>query len=100
MAMRFRKKPVIIEAFQIATDHWSDPTAWPEWFFEATQLTPGLPGHVYMTTDEATGIAAVAIETLEGTHRGTVGDWIIRGVAGELYPCRNDIFLATYEPAD
>ncbi len=40
------------------------------------------------------------IETLEGTMRAEIGDWIIRGVKGELYPCKPDIFTATYEPVD
>jgi hypothetical protein len=39
------------------------------------------------------------IGTLEGTHRAKPGDWIIRGVKGELYPCKSDIFATTYEPA-
>ena len=38
------------------------------------------------------------IETLEGTMRAEVGDWIITGVKGERYPCKPDIFAATYEP--
>lgn len=38
-------------------------------------------------------------ETLEGTMRVSLGDWIIRGVQGEFYPCKPDIFEATYEPA-
>lgn len=38
------------------------------------------------------------IKTLEGTMRADVGDWIIQGVKGELYPCKPDIFAATYEP--
>jgi hypothetical protein len=38
----------------------------------------------------------VYIETLEGTMRGNVGDWIIKGVAGEFYPCKADVFEATY----
>lgn len=40
----------------------------------------------------------ITIETLEGTHLARPGDWIIRGVKGELYPCKPDIFEATYEP--
>lgn len=40
------------------------------------------------------------VETLEGTMTADLGDWIIRGVQGELYPCKPDIFAATYEPAD
>lgn len=40
------------------------------------------------------------IETLEGTHRANPGDWIIKGVAGEFYPCKPEIFAATYEPVN
>lgn len=43
---------------------------------------------------------AVVIETLEGTMRADPGDWIITGVKGEVYPCKPDIFEATYEPVD
>ena len=42
----------------------------------------------------------VMIETLEGTMRGDVGDWLITGVNGEQYPCKPDIFAATYESAE
>lgn len=40
------------------------------------------------------------IETLEGTHHASVGDWIITGVKGEKYPCKPDIFEATYDPVE
>lgn len=40
------------------------------------------------------------IQTLEGDHRANPGDWIIKGVQGELYPCKPDIFEATYEPVE
>jgi hypothetical protein len=46
------------------------------------------------------GPAFMLIETLEGVMRAEVGDWIIRGVKGEFYPCKPDIFAATYEPVD
>lgn len=48
---------------------------------------------------DAEGNKHLKIETLEGTHRANVGDWIIVGVNGELYPCKHDIFKKTYEPA-
>jgi hypothetical protein len=48
----------------------------------------------------AQGRVFVQIQTLEGTMRADEGDWIIRGVKGELYPCKPDIFEATYEPAE
>ncbi len=45
-------------------------------------------------------VVALDIETLEGTMRANAGDWIIRGVKGELYPCKPDIFEATYQSVD
>lgn len=82
--MKFRKKPVIIEAIQ-----WTG-----ENIIEVMQfMAPVRP--VYLGNDEQVGI-----ETLEGRMAANVGDWIIRGVAGELYPCKPDIFAATYEPAE
>lgn len=49
---------------------------------------------------EGDGTGALRIVTLEGIHRCDFGDWIIRGVKGELYPCKPDIFAATYEAVD
>jgi hypothetical protein len=87
----FRKKPVVVEAIRVEQFMYLDP----EWFHDAvtagTVTTFGLgkfgEGPVYCL-----------IETLEGTMRADDGDWIIRGVKGELYPCKPDIFAATYEP--
>jgi hypothetical protein len=42
----------------------------------------------------------VEISTLEGTMRGDLGDWVIQGIAGELYPCAHDIFINSYEEAE
>ena len=46
------------------------------------------------------GTTSLIITTLEGEMEASLGDWVIRGVKGELYPCKSDIFAATYEPAD
>ncbi len=85
---KFRKKPVVIEAFK-----W-DPHAsiadTPNWFFDACSERIAIP--------ELDG--TVTIKTLEGNHRGGIGDYIIQGVKGELYPCKHDIFDLTYEPAE
>lgn len=80
--MRFRKKPVVIAAIQL-TDAVLDATHPSELHF---------PGVVYDPVNRC-----AFIKTLEGTMRADVGDWIIRGVKGELYPCKPDIFAATYE---
>jgi len=90
--MKFRKKPVVIEAVQYARRF-----DWPDWFHDAVTANTVL---VYGTgkfagLDEA---CFCDIKTLEGTMTAQEGDWIIRGVKGELYPCKPDIFEMTYEP--
>jgi hypothetical protein len=80
---KFRKKPVVIEAV-----HWLG-------------LIECLQEIARLDTDKKTkvvdGGAAIEIETLEGTMTAMIGDWIIRDVKGELYPCKPDIFEATYD---
>ncbi len=81
----FRKKPVVIEAVQ-----WlgiTDGIAWPKWF----------PAN---TIDVTNGVESLHIQTLEGTMRPDSGDWIIKGIKGELYPCKPDIFAQTYEKVE
>ena len=86
---RYRKKPVVIEAF-----HWEGGVAgWPAWLHAAWNLPPDMAGSV------RGGVSHLSIHTLEGEMRVALGDWIIRGVKGELYPCKPDIFAATYELA-
>lgn len=88
---KYRKKPVIIEAVQI--DKRMDITS-PEWLAKAIQENKViLHGMGKFTRDEPW----VEIYTLEGAMRGNRGDYIICGVKGELYPCKPDIFKATYE---
>lgn len=84
--MRYRKKPVVIEAFQLpAVDDWNI-APFMDWAEEQ-----GL--HNYTSgRDES-----IVIETLEGSMQADPGDWIIKGVAGEFYPCKPEIFEQTYE---
>jgi len=87
--MKYRKKPVVIEAFKLGLD------VWPDWFAER---------HV---TNEVTTYNAdgrwrggpdyAIIHTLEGDMRAEYGDYIIKGVKNEIYPCKPDIFEVTYE---
>lgn len=81
--MRYRKKPVIIEAIQ-----WDGTVERANEIFEWSQRS----------IDWHSGEIMV-IKTLEGEMTAQVGDWIIRGVANELYPCKDAIFRETYEPA-
>lgn len=99
MNHKFRKKPVVIEAFQMTEARGSDNRDWPSWLNEAWNKRLEEPGCLYLVAPAPT-TRAFRIRTLEGVHAVTWGDWIIRGVAGELYPCKPDIFEATYEPAE
>lgn len=85
---KYRKKPVVIEARQIDTMDYDDMCAIVAW----------CGGRAIDWSDED-DFQVMAIDTPEGTMTAGPGDWIIRGVAGEFYPCKPDIFAATYEEA-
>ena len=94
---QYRKKPVVIEAIQWIGNNLSEVLSftgkhpkWDEWFKDWVS---------YEAFVKADG-DKFKIMTPEGDMRARVGDWIIKGVKGELYPCKPDIFAATYEPAD
>ncbi len=91
---RFRKKPVVIEAIQYTGQKMLMDEV-PMWFFSALVDRTVTP-----SPDEELPVKYLIIKTLEGNHRADIGDWIIQGVKGELYPCKPDIFELTYESAD
>lgn len=102
---KFRKKPVVIEAFQLTPESRADNKDWPAWANEAWQKTdgrnddePAVAGA--LTCELGVSDGPLYVVTLEGRMRVDFWDWIIQGVKGELYPCKPDIFEATYEPAD
>lgn len=80
---RFRKKPVEIEAVRFTGDNIQEIWDWVG------------AGAVYGPVEDD---PSAYIDTLEGRHEARPGDWIIKGVQGEPYPCKPDIFEATYEP--
>lgn len=88
--MKFRKKPVVIEARQFLDD--SSGYEVLHWVNEG-QLAIGRDFAEWRNK-------SLMIPTLEGEHIASPGDWIIRGVQGEHYPCKPDIFEATYEKAE
>ena len=90
--MRYRKKPVEIEAFRLTDD--PDRIA-PEWFTRAVE-----DGKVYIDRSMLDGhmhVYGCTIETLECRMQARLGDYIIQGLRGELYPCKPDIFMKTYD---
>ena len=99
--MKFRKKPVVIEAFEMTEERRQDNSEWPAWMHEAWQKDRYEPGALYpLKSPSSDGTYKLAIHTLEGDHLVEWGDFIIQGVAGELYPCKPDIFHKTYEPVE
>ena len=95
---KFRKKPVVIEAFQMTQERRGDNRDWPEWLNRAWNLGHHDLGSVTCVNwPNSDGTDHLQIRTLEGVMRVEWNDWIIQGVKGELYPCKPDIFEATYE---
>ncbi len=97
---RFRKKPVVVEAMQFrgSWSSWLGILRWaPGIYFVPTGYEHELRHDSDLVADEAP--AFIVIPTLEGDMRADRGDWIIRGIKGEFYPCKPDIFEATYEAA-
>ena len=86
---KFRKKPVVIEAIQHSTRGGLS---------DALVELLGGEGSRNIGWSFNSHTRIISITTLEGSMRAEPGDWIIKGIKGELYPCKPDIFAATYEP--
>lgn len=81
--MKYRKKPVVVEAIQWTGCNISDICK-----FTGRDIS------CLLVSGE------LHIETLEGTHHASIGDYIIKGLKGEFYPCKPDVFVQTYEEVD
>ena len=84
---KYRKKPVVVDAIQLKHDNVVDVLRF---------LGNSFDGAVY-TDSSKKEYAGLVIVTLEGNMIGSMGDYIIKGVKGEFYPCKPDIFEQTYE---
>jgi hypothetical protein len=82
----YRKKPVVVEAIQFTRANITEVEAFTEY-----------AAHTFQIERRIDGIATCIIPTLEGQHIATEGDFIIKGIKGEFYPCKPDIFEKTYE---
>jgi len=98
--MKFRKKPVVIDAVQWVGTEKSMAEC-------LDFIAGGKPDFSHLPSDGVhvhNGVSycdgQIFIPTLEGVMTASRGDWIIRGVKGEFYPCKPDIFAATYEPVE
>ena len=94
---KFRKKPVTIEAFQMTEGRRMDNSEWPDWLHRAWNGERDRVGSFQRVSMDAQMPDSLEIVSLEGNMAVSWGDWIIKGVKGELYPCKPDIFEATYE---
>ncbi len=84
--MKYRKKPVSIEAIQYTGDNAAEILGFTE--------------NTAMINTNRTGNSYLTIPTLEGKHFAHIGDFVIKGVKGEFYPCKPDIFHMSYEKED
>jgi hypothetical protein len=91
--MKFRKKPVVIEAVQLTWGNWSEICE----FAGVGKLEDGKPEGFAPNGPNSIGLH---IPTLEGVLNASENDWVIRGVKNELYSCKPDIFDMTYEKVE
>ena len=91
---QWRRKPLVVEAWQfMPAGQCEELPAWidPQWFYEGIETGAN-------RTVERLGKPHMLIPTRAGALRADLTDWIIRGLKGDVYPCRDDVFAATYEP--
>ena len=96
--MHYRKKSVVVEAM-VFGETAEEQRACADWVRDNGGTMHLYDGCVDWTTRPPRWTHA-HIDTLEGGHSASIGDYIIRGVVGEFYPCKPDIFAATYEPVE
>ena len=105
--MKYRKKPVVIEAVQLLWNTWNEMCD----HAGVGKLSEGKPEGCWIGDDNkpipdqnksdcTKNRLGILIPTLEGLMVGIEGDYIIKGIKGEIYPCKPDIFEATYEKAE
>lgn len=100
--MKYRKKPVVINAVQLTWPNWNDVCE----VAGVGRIEDGKPMGCYVDADghalpegKSSERIGLLIPTLEGLMTAVEGDWIIKGVKGEIYACKPDIFEMTYERA-
>lgn len=91
---KYRKKPVVIEAMQVP------PPVDDENIEQHGMLAAWMQINCQQDWHVVNHLGEINISTLEGMMRASNGDWIIKGVKDEMYPCKSDIFEATYEPVE
>ena len=90
--MERRKKPVVVQEFQVTADRFRSDGDWPSWLHEAL-------GKYGVGSPNRSEDGGMWIGALEGRRVVSIHDWVVRGVDSELHPCEPGIFEKTYDPA-
>ena len=94
--MKYRKKPVTVEAHRVMSNNADE---WPDWLQKAAYLHRGI-GSVEPYVEEDGQFIGLWVWTPSGRTFAEKGWWVLMGVEGELYPCKPSVFEATYEPVE
>lgn len=97
--LKFRKRPIVIEAFQMTLARRHSNSEWPQWLHDAWNAPTDAEGTLQVDTRDPE-LLRLILCTREGPQTISWGDWIIQGVNGELYPCKPDIFEKTYDAVE
>jgi len=92
--MKYRKKPIVIEAMQWTKEN---DIELEHWLCKESSVELEIDDHLYTAGVGVPFISAIKIKTLEGVMYASLGDYIIKGINGEVYPCKPNIFEKTYE---
>ena len=92
--MKYRKKPIPVEAIKMGKEGFEET---PEWFIKALSTSKVYYRNYFGSNFIKCGFR---VQTLEGNMDGNIGDYLVRGVKGELYPCRGGIFEMIYEKVE
>lgn len=101
---KYRKKPIVVDAYQVVEPEklLMNIDKIPDWLRQ--EIEKGNLGNIYLLVSRHVGDkyakVTVNVVTLEGTMKVSPGDYIIKGVNGEFYPCKPDIFEKSYDPVD
>lgn len=101
--MKYRKKPVVIDAIQLRKSNIRQVLQFMGQEIKLSSMADELRFDDYERIVEENGMDIYTLEDgkdRRAKHVASIGDWIIKGVQGEFYPCKPDIFDATYEPAE
>ena len=97
MSNKYRKKPVVIDAIQLTDRNVRQVY---EWVYDCVAIKTDMDLHKWDDYVQLIIAKGMKIPTLEGEMAASIGDYIIKGIQGEFYPCKPDIFEATYEVAN